>query len=152
MKKLIVSFIIVVLLAACQSANTPTSEPPTAIPQPLPSPTPATVEEPVTTEAQLYGIWYFRGGENYFMEITSSEIRMYAGLGNQFDTVTYSFDAGKLTFKQGNFCKDATATYEITLISHDGSVAAMRPTLIGDDACTDRKITFAGKTYKRVGP
>lgn len=135
MKKLIISFMLVILLTACQSASAPAP----------------TTEEPAKMKEQLYGIWYYPGGENYFMEITSSGFKMYVGLGNLIVAGTYSFDAGKFSWDKNDYCKDG-ATYEITLVLQDGNVIAMRPTLIGDDTCTDRKLTFDGKTYKRVGP
>ena len=131
MNKLFISFMIVILLSACQPATTPTTE------------------EPASMKEQLYGIWHYPGGENYFMEITSSGFKMYAGLGNLIVAGDYSFDAGKFSYEVNEYCKDA-ATYEITLILQDGKVFAMRPALVGDDTCTDRKLTFDGKTYKRL--
>ena len=60
MKRLFVLLMIAVLLTACQPAA---------------APVPTTVEEPATMKEQLYGIWYNRGGENFFMEFTSSGLK-----------------------------------------------------------------------------
>ncbi len=141
MKKLITLLTIGLLLAACQ---------PTA------APTPVTKEVPADMQQRLYGIWY-EPTYNMFMQFSgglsgSGTAKVYQGLDTLIATAGFSFATGKLTWENSDYCKDAPATYEITLIMENDKVVAMRAQLVGNDDCGGRKDSFNGLVYKRVSP
>jgi hypothetical protein len=164
MNRLITLLLLALLLTACQPATpsvTPSPTPPptpapTATLQPRPTPTSATTEKIATRQPQLYGVWY-NPQYDLYMEFTGAVtgtgmFKIYLGLGQLVASGNFSFADGNLLWQKSAICNDAPATYEITLISHDGAVSAMRPRLIGDDACTDRKFSTDGLIFKRVRP
>jgi hypothetical protein len=141
MKKLMILLFITILLAACQSAA---------------APTPVKKEALASLQPQLYGIWY-EPTYSIFIQFSGGlsgpgAAKVYQGLDTLIATANFSFDAGKLIWGKSDYCNDAPATYEITLILENDTVVAMRAKLIGDDACSGRKDTLNGLTYKRVSP
>jgi hypothetical protein len=79
-------------------------------------------------------------------------LSVYIGLGNLVDTATFTFSDAKLLAGKSSLCNDVSATYEMTLFLENNTVVGMRPTLIGDDACSYRKEGFDGQTLKRIAP
>jgi len=67
-------------------------------------------------------------------------------------TETAKYENGKLIFLTSeSVCAGAAeATYEITMIVLNDKVIAMRPTVVGDDPCQDRKENFNNRVIRRV--
>lgn len=155
MKKVLLSFIIVVLLTACQPAATAT-EPPTAIPQPLPSPTvvptlaPTIVPTPVITEELansvdlVKGVWFDTNYGGWILSIngsSGSSDLTYSAYSPQ-SVGTAKFEDGKFTYltHDSTCAKSPPATYEFYIIKEDGFITSMRQKPVGTDACVDRSI------------
>lgn len=145
MKKLVLSIIVVILLAAC-------------IPAPTETPTPMIKEVQASMPEQLYGIWY-NPNHHTFWEFSgdatgSGKVNVYLGLGDLYEIAYFTIKEGIITFGKSEYqtCNDVPATYEIILLLENNTVAGMHLNLVGDDACRDRKDGFVGNTLNHVAP
>jgi hypothetical protein len=136
MKKLTLSFLIVILLAACQ-------------PAPTPEPTPIVTETLANSVSLVQGVWYDPGFGGQIMSINgssgSSDLTfsvynlttspyLHQGEG------TAKFEDGKLTYltDDGICIYSPQATYEIYIIKEDGFITSMRQKPVGSDNCAER--------------
>jgi hypothetical protein len=136
MKKLTLSFLIVILLAACQ-------------PAPTPEPTPIVTETLANSVSLVQGVWYDPGFGGQIMSINgssgSSDLTfsvynlttspyLHQGEG------TAKFEDGKLTYltDDGICIYSPQATYEIYIIKEDGFITSMRQKPVGTDNCAER--------------
>jgi hypothetical protein len=136
MKKLTLSFLIVILLAACQ-------------PAPTPEPTPIVTETLAKSVSLVQGVWYDPGFGGQIMSINgssgSSDLTfsvynlttspyLHQGEG------TAKFEDGKLSYLTDNgICiYSPQATYEIYIIKEDGFITSMRQKPVGSDNCAER--------------
>ena len=126
----------------------------------------STEERLAKSGAELLGVWWF--SENgIFMQIkgdvdfsTGSANLMHSlymswnNPWNKFATGTMKFENGKLIYQtaKGSCDNAPQATYEIYMIVHDEKVIGMKPKLVGEDACLDRKMVLDGKVVQRVRP
>jgi len=116
--------------------------------------------------AELLGVWW-SAPNGIFMEIKGNVdlntgsanlmLSLYNSWNdpwNKFATGTMKYEDGKLNYLTASgSCDDfPQAAYEIYMIVHDEKVIAMRPKLVGEDACTDRKTTLDGMIIQRVKP
>jgi hypothetical protein len=136
MKKLTLSFLIVILLAACQ-------------PAPTPVPTPIVTETLANSVNLVQGIWYDPGFGGQIMSINgSSESSDLTFSVYNLTTSPYlhqgegtaKFEDGKLSYLTDNgICiYSPQATYEIYIIKEDGFITSMRQKSVGTDTCAER--------------
>jgi len=147
MKKFCLLLLVVILLAACESATMP--EP---TPEPTLEPTLELTHGPeealANSAGDLFGVWWFSKGGLMLEFNEDGTSRVFSGSANigQVSSGTYSFNAGKVTFNPGGRCKDP-ATYETYITTLDGNPVSIRMQVIGSDSCTDRAelLTNPGK-------
>ena len=162
MKKVFI-LLVVILLAACQSAPTAESVQATApiADTPVPQPTVADTETLAESDALVKGIWYSADGMfNEFKTGSSSDLTMTLYLiaegrdpWEKYATGAVDFENGKITYLDAKgTCENAQqATYEFYIVKHDGRITGMRQKLVGEDGCTQRKAAVDGKFFKYVG-
>ena len=125
-----------------------------------------TEERLAKSGAELLGIWWF-ADNGIFLEI-KGDVDLSTGSANlmhslytpwddpwnKFATGTMKYEGGKLNYltAKGSCDNAPQATYEIYMIVHDEKVIAMKPKLVGEDACLDRKMVLDGKVIQRVKP
>jgi len=125
-----------------------------------------TEERLAKSGAELLGIWWF-ADNGIFLEI-KGDVDLSTGSANlmhslytpwndpwnKFATGTMKYEDGKLNYLTAKgSCDDAPqATYEIYMIVHDEKVIGMKPKLVGEDACAERKMVLDGKVVQRVRP
>lgn len=125
-----------------------------------------TEERLAKSGAELLGVWWF-ADQGIFMEI-KGDVNFSTGSANlmhslytpwndpwnKFATGTMKFENGKLIYQtaKGSCDNAPQATYEIYMIVHDEKVIGMKPKLVGEDACTERKMVLDGKIVQRVRP
>lgn len=123
------------------------------------------IERPPKTGGELLGLWYSEGGLllNYHLgriDIKTGNADIAITIHNtrvdpwvEMGTGTAKYENGILTFLTDEACAGAAeAAYEITMIVRNDKVIGMRPQVIGDDPCKDRKETFDNQIIRRANP
>jgi hypothetical protein len=123
-------------------------------------------EQPPKTGGELLGLWYSKDGQ--LMIYTLAKLDLKAGITdiniNLYDTkqdpwlelgsATARYQDGKLTFltNKGSCEGSPEVAYTINMVVYNGKMIGMRPALIGDDPCADRKETLDNQFIWNVDP
>jgi hypothetical protein len=125
---------------------------------------PEGTERPPKTGGELMGLWFNQ--YELLMNFTLGHIDVNTGNADfnimlydpavdpwyEAGTETARYENGKLTWltSESACVGAAEATYEIAMIVLNDKVIAMRPTVVGDDPCKDRKENFNNRIIRRV--
>ena len=129
MKKLALLLLVVMMLTACQPAETPQPDAPTS----------ALVEALAKSASELAGIWSLPNINSNLEINADGTYRIEAVYGDLIDFGNYTFDAGKFTWVNTSMCPNKPATYEVYVTTQDGKPHSLRFQVVGSDPCESRK-------------
>lgn len=148
-----------------EPADTPVETQDIASPPPIQeTPTLAlSPEQPVTSLDELLGVWNAYWSDNTTINVEFTQLRRAEITfpdGTLIGRDTFSIENGLLTWESVDESLDVptacaanpVATYEVYITYRGDQPVSLRFVLVGEDACMERSLLFAGQTLEWVAP